>query len=160
MSAPIVWRGFPFSPFNKLTVYFILLTNSTQHNHSRAANHRSAIQEIPDISLNWKVHCHFNFFVSYAMEEKRGKELRLKLIVDSTARVSVNMDDTINSSPGNTLMKDSPGALRLDTNSNIHSQGTRTSGLDSNQMFSMFLTSALPRYERSLSGFGHFTHDG
>jgi hypothetical protein len=118
-----------------------------EHNHSREANHRSAIQEIPDISLNWKVHCHFNFLVSFAMEGKRGRELRLKLIVDSTARVNVNMDDTINRSPGSTLMKGSPGALRLDTNSNIHFKGTRTSGLDSNQMFSMFLTSALPRYE-------------
>jgi hypothetical protein len=88
VSAPI-----PFSPFTKLTVYFILLTNSMEHNHSREANHRSATQEIPDISLNWKVHCHFNFLVSCAMEGKRRKELRLKLIVDSTVRVSVNMDD-------------------------------------------------------------------
>jgi hypothetical protein len=79
-----------------------------QHNHSREANHRSAIQEIPDISLNWKVHCHFNFLVSCAMEGKRGKELRLKRTVDSTVHVSVNMGDTINRSPGSTLMKVSP----------------------------------------------------
>lgn len=79
-----------------------------EHNHSREANHRSAIQEIPDISLNWKVHCHFNFLVSCAMEGKRGKALRLKLIVDSTVRVSVNMDDEINRSPGSTLTKGSP----------------------------------------------------
>jgi len=37
-----------------------------------------------------------------------GKELRLKLIVDSTVRVSVNMDDTINRSSGSTLTKGSP----------------------------------------------------
>ena len=108
MSAPIVWRGFPFSPFTKLTVYFILLTNSMEHNHSRETRHRSAIQEIPVISLNWKVHCHVNFLVSCAIVGKRGKELRLKLIVDSTVRVSVNMDDTINRSPGSSLTKGSP----------------------------------------------------
>jgi hypothetical protein len=80
-----------------------------EHNHSRAANHRSAIQEIPDISLNWKVHCQFNFLVSCAMEGKKEKELGLKLIVDSIVRVSVNKDDTINRSPGSTLTK---GSLR------------------------------------------------
>jgi len=66
------------------------------------------------------------------MEGKRGKVLQLKLIVDSTVRVSVNMDDTINRSPGSTFTKGSPrGSAVWLKNSNIHSKGTRMSDLDS-----------------------------
>ena len=69
------------------------------------------------------------------MEGNRGKELRLNLIVDSTVRVSVNMDDTINRSLGSTLTKGSPRCSVVGhKNSNIRSKGTRRSGLDSTQI--------------------------
>ena len=69
------------------------------------------------------------------MEGKMGKELRLKLIVDSTVRVSVNMDDTINRSSGSTLTKGSPRRSAVwHKYSNIHSKGTRMGGLDSTQI--------------------------